>query len=134
MRWDSDRSCSLSRNVASACLRSVMSSTVLITAEEPASGMAGPWGIFKASYHTVEQSTGNFLWLLCLITVNLGIFNLLPVPILDGGHVVLLLIEKVKGEPPAERFVAIFQYTGLVLLLTLIVFATYNDLFRGMGG
>jgi len=78
--------------------------------------------------------------LLCLITVNLGIFNLLPIPVLDGGHNVLLLIEVVRKwfgkPPPSEKFIAGFQYVGLAFILTLFVFVTYNDIsnifsFRG---
>jgi len=106
----------------------------LVSAEESARGLAGPVGIFQVSYRSAEMSSGNFLWLLALITVNLGIFNLLPIPILDGGHVVLLTIEKLRGKPPSERFVAIFQYVGLIFLLALIVFVTYNDISRIAGG
>lgn len=102
----------------------------LISAEESPKGLAGPLGIFDVSYESAKMSFGNFLWLLVLITVNLGIFNLLPIPILDGGHVVLLAIEKIRGKPPGERFVAIFQYVGLIFLLALIVFVTYNDIVR----
>ncbi|MBI2899878.1 MAG: RIP metalloprotease RseP [Planctomycetes bacterium] len=102
----------------------------LFAREESAKGLAGPVGIFKVSYRMTELSPGNFIWLLALITVNLGIFNLLPIPILDGGHVVLLTIEKLRGKPPGEKFVAIFQYIGLVFLLALIVFVTYNDFTR----
>jgi regulator of sigma E protease len=100
----------------------------LFVREEDASGLAGPIGIFKASVNHAETGIGNFLWLLVLITVNLGIFNLLPVPVLDGGHILLLAIEKVKGSPPSARFVERFQLVGLVLLLSLLIFVTVNDL------
>ncbi len=106
----------------------------LISMQESVRGLAGPVGIFHVSMKSVELSFGNFLWLLCLITVNLGIFNLLPIPILDGGHLVLLLIEKLRGKPPAEKFIAAFQYSGLLFILALIVFVTYNDISRFFGG
>ena len=99
----------------------------LFVREEDPGGLAGPVGIFKASFGHAETGIGNFLWLLVLITVNLGIFNLLPVPVLDGGHILLLVIEKVKGSPPSPRFVERFQLVGLVLLLSLLVFVTVND-------
>lgn len=105
----------------------------LLKLEESPKGLAGPLGIFQVSYRSAELSPGNFLWLLALITVNLGIFNLLPIPVLDGGHVVLLAIEKLRGKPPSEKFVAIFQYSGLVFLLALIIFVTYNDIGRIFG-
>ncbi len=106
----------------------------LVVAEESTKGLAGPVGIFKVSYDSAALAPGNLLWLLALITVNLGIFNLLPIPVLDGGHILLLGIEKIRGEAPSDKFVAIFQYVGLVFLLSLIVFVTYNDITRLLGG
>ncbi|MHC4606631.1 MAG: RIP metalloprotease RseP [Planctomycetota bacterium] len=105
----------------------------LIAAEESVKGLAGPVGIAQISYQTAALSWGNFLWLLALITVNLGIFNLLPIPVLDGGHVVLLLIEKVRGRPPSDRFKMGFQYIGIFFLLALIMFITYSDIERWIG-
>ncbi len=100
----------------------------LFVREEDPSGLAGPVGIFKASFAYAETGLGNFLWILVLITVNLGIFNLLPVPVLDGGHILLLGIEKVRGAPPSPGFVERFQLVGLILLLSLLIFVTVNDL------
>ena len=110
----------------------------LIMLEESAKGLSGPIGIFTVTFKSAELSFGNYLWLLCLITVNLGVFNLLPIPVLDGGHNVLLLIEVVrkwfgKG-PPSPRFVAAFQYSGLLFILCLFVMVTYNDISRIFGG
>ncbi|HLY74129.1 MAG TPA: RIP metalloprotease RseP [Planctomycetota bacterium] len=104
----------------------------LVTGGESAKGLSGPIGIIRASYSFAQRNIGNFIWLLCLITVNLGIFNLLPIPVLDGGHNVLLLIEVVRKwfgkPPPSEKFIAGFQYVGLAFILTLFVFVTYNDI------
>jgi regulator of sigma E protease len=106
----------------------------VITGGESAKGFSGPIGIIHASYSFAQRAFGNFIWLLCLITVNLGIFNLLPIPILDGGHNVLLLIEVVRKwlgkPPPSEKFIAAFQYVGLAFILTLFVFVTFNDITR----
>ncbi len=102
----------------------------LLRLQESPKDLAGPVGIVHTSMRYVELSFGNFLWLLCLITVNLGIFNLLPVPILDGGHLVLLGIEKLCGRPPSEKFMAVFQYSGLVFILALVVLVTFNDITR----
>lgn len=110
----------------------------LVTLEESSRGLSGPIGIFSVTFKSVERSFGNFLWLLCLITVNLGIFNLLPIPVLDGGHNVLLLIEVVRKwfgkPPPSEKFVATFQYSGLLFILCLFVMVTFNDISRLLGG
>ncbi len=104
----------------------------LVTGGESFKGLSGPLGIMRVSYSVAQRNFGNFLWLLCLITVNLGIFNLLPIPVLDGGHNVLLLIEVVRKwfgkPPPSEKFIAGFQYVGLAFILTLFVFVTYNDI------
>lgn len=109
----------------------------LVKFEESAKGLSGPLGIIHASYSFAQLSFGNFLWLLCLITVNLGIFNLLPIPILDGGHNVLLLIEVIRKKlgkpPPSPSFVAAFQWTGLIFVLALFVFVTFNDIGRFIG-
>ncbi|HEX7896425.1 MAG TPA: site-2 protease family protein [Planctomycetota bacterium] len=110
----------------------------LVTLEESSKGLSGPIGIFHVTFRSVERSFGNFLWLLCLITVNLGIFNLLPIPVLDGGHNVLLLIEVIRKwfgkPPPSEKFVATFQYSGLLFILCLFVMVTFNDISRLWGG
>ncbi len=107
----------------------------MIMREESVKGLSGPVGIFQASLRSAERSPGNLLWLLCVISVSLGIFNLLPIPILDGGHLVLLLIEKLRGgRPHSERFLAIFQYSGLAFILFLVVFVTFNDITRIFGG
>jgi regulator of sigma E protease len=102
----------------------------LLTVQESTKGLSGPVGIADASFRSAKKSPGNFFWILCLITVNLGIFNLLPVPILDGGHILLLLIEKVRGRPNSVAFVNGFQMVGLVLLLGLVLFVTYGDIAR----
>jgi regulator of sigma E protease len=109
----------------------------LLTGGESPGGLSGPIGIIHASYAFAKMHFGNFVWLLCLITVNLGIFNLLPIPILDGGHNLLLLIEVVRKwfgkPPPSEKFIAGFQYVGLAFILTLFVFVTFNDITRFFG-
>lgn len=106
----------------------------LIVGHESVKDLAGPVGVADISYRFTKIGFGNFLWLLALITVNLGILNLLPIPALDGGHIFLLLIEKVRGKPPGEKFIIAYQLIGICLLVLLIVFATYNDIGRQIGG
>ena len=102
----------------------------LVFAEESPKGLAGPVGIFQFSFRSAQLGVGNLLWMLGLITLNLGIFNLLPIPLLDGGHVALLGYEAVARRRPSLAFEVIYQWTGLVLLLGLIVFVTWNDITR----
>lgn len=98
---------------------------------ESASNLAGPVGVITISTHVAEQGIGNLLWLLALISVNLGIINLLPLPLLDGGLVTLLIYEVIRGRPPGRKFLEAYQYAGIFIILSLVVFATYNDFRRG---
>jgi regulator of sigma E protease len=75
-----------------------------------------------------------FLSFLAVISLSLGILNLLPIPILDGGHVVYYLIELFKGSPVSERAMMAGQYIGLALLVTLMSVAFYNDISRLVTG
>ncbi|MDO9449062.1 MAG: site-2 protease family protein, partial [Rugosibacter sp.] len=68
------------------------------------------------------------------ISISLGVLNLLPVPILDGGHLMYYLVEFIKGKPLSDRVLAIGQQIGIVLLALLMVFAFYNDFNRLFSG
>ncbi len=102
----------------------------LVKGQESTSNLSGPVGIISVAHEKAAMSPGNFLWLLMLISVNLGVFNLLPIPVLDGGHILLLLFEKVKGRPLSPGFVERFQLVGVVFLLGLIIYVTMNDFGR----
>lgn len=107
----------------------------LVSREESTKGLAGPIGIFKISYTVVKgEGISKFLWLLALFSLNLAILNLLPIPILDGGGILFNLIEKFKGSPVSLKIQVIAQYIGLFLILSLVVFATYNDIHRWIFG
>ncbi len=102
----------------------------LFLGHESTKGLAGPIGIVKSSYAVAQEGLGNFLWFLGLITVSLGVFNLLPVPLLDGGHITLMLIGAIRGKPLSEKALNYALWGGLVLIGTLIIFVTYNDITR----
>ncbi|MBI3272424.1 MAG: RIP metalloprotease RseP [Planctomycetes bacterium] len=102
----------------------------LVTGEVSAKGLSGPVGIFAISYDAAEKGFSNLLWFLAFISVNLALVNLLPIPILDGGHIFFLVIEKIKGKPVSGRALEVAQYAGLALLLGLVFFTFYNDVFR----
>jgi regulator of sigma E protease len=95
------------------------------------SGVAGPVGIFKITSRVSRLS--QLLSLLALISINLGIINLFPLPVLDGGHLMFFLIEAIIRRPLSERFLLIAQQSGLVLLAALILLITYNDILRVLG-
>ena len=65
-----------------------------------------------------------------VVLVNLAFVNLIPVPVLDGGHLLFLLIEKVKGSPVSTKVFGYSQIIGLVFVLLLVIFVTYNDILR----
>ncbi|MCZ7648544.1 MAG: RIP metalloprotease RseP [Planctomycetota bacterium] len=83
---------------------------------------------------SVESSFMKYLWFIAFISVNLGVLQFVPIPLLDGWHLLLIGVEKLKGGPVAPRIQEAFTYVGLVLILLLLVFATGNDLYRMFGG
>ncbi len=92
--------------------------------------IGGPVLIFKASYHFAEQGLGMFLFFLGILGINLGIINLFPIPILDGGHLAFLAVEKVKGSPLSEPVQVAAQYAGLLILLLLMIYVTAQDVLK----
>jgi len=93
--------------------------------------LMGPVGIITLSYRIVaEQPLIYYVYFLGLISAVIAVFNFLPLPPLDGGLVVLLLIEKVKGSALSERVQGIIAYVGWALILTLILYVTFNDIVR----
>ena len=96
----------------------------------PASSMSGPVGIFKAGTSFAQRGPDWFIWFLAVISANLAVVNFLPVPILDGWHFLGLVKEKLTGRPMSEGVQVVAQYVGLALILSLLVFVTFNDLTR----
>jgi len=72
----------------------------------------------------------SYLGFLALISISLGVLNLLPIPLLDGGHLMYYVVEIIKGTPLSEKSIAIGQQMGMMMLFTLMVFAIYNDINR----
>ncbi|MCH8121317.1 MAG: site-2 protease family protein [Planctomycetes bacterium] len=93
--------------------------------------LMGPVGIITLSYRIVaEQPTVYYVYFLGLISAVIAVFNFLPLPPLDGGLVVILLVEKVKGSALSERVQGIIAYAGWALILTLVLYVTFNDIVR----
>jgi len=92
--------------------------------------LGGPIAIAQLAGRTAEMGLVTFLMFLALISVNLGVLNLLPVPILDGGHLVYLAIEKMRGSPLPASVMEKTQIVGVLLVGMLMIFAFYNDLMR----
>ncbi|MFW5426116.1 MAG: RIP metalloprotease RseP [Methylophagaceae bacterium] len=95
--------------------------------------IGGPITIAQIAGASAEQGLTAFIYFLAMISVSLGILNLLPIPILDGGHLVMNLIEWVKGKPLSENAQLQGQKIGIILLLSLMFLAFFNDLSRLFG-
>lgn len=100
----------------------------------PAETIGGPILIVQMAGQQASMGVLNFFTFMAIISINLGILNLLPIPILDGGHLLFLGIEAVRRKPLSERFVMNAQKVGLAIILTLMVFAMYNDVMRLITG
>ncbi len=91
--------------------------------------MSGPIGIAQASGGMASQGADNFIIFIALLSTAVGLLNLFPIPALDGGHLVFYAYEAVTGKPPSDGALRVMMTFGLVLILSLMVFALGNDLF-----
>jgi len=89
---------------------------------------SGPWGIIKMALMQARMGFGNLLIFLTLLSANLAVINFLPIPVLDGGHMVLLLYEGIRGKPADERVQEILTWIGLIFILSLMIFVFGLDL------
>lgn len=105
----------------------------LIQGKIPASTIGGPLLVAQMAGEQAKLGVLNLLFFTALLSINLGVLNLLPIPILDGGHLFFAVIEAVRGKPLTLRTREIAQQIGLVLLVALMIFAFYNDIFRLFG-
>ena len=102
----------------------------MITGQISGKNLSGPVGIAKDAGTVAKRGLIATLSFMAIISISLGILNLLPVPVLDGGQIVFVLIEKIIRRPLPEKIQIIFQQLGVGALLFLMVFALYNDLTR----
>ena len=100
----------------------------LVTGDVSLKSISGPVGIAAVTGVAVRQGAIVFLTLLALISISVGVLNLLPVPMLDGGQIVYQLVELLKGGPVSERAQVLFQQVGIMLLILLAGLALYNDI------
>ncbi len=106
----------------------------MVTSAISPDNLGGPIAIAQLAGKTAEMGLVYFIGFLALISVNLGVLNLLPIPILDGGLLLYLGLEKIAGKPLPQKALEITQMMGLFLIISLMLFAFYNDisrLFRG---
>ncbi len=93
----------------------------------PVTGVAGPIEIFRQAGNAAKQGIPELLLFLTMLSANLAVLNFLPIPLLDGGHMVFLLYEGIRGKPASEKVIIAFTYAGLVFLLSLMLFVLALD-------
>jgi regulator of sigma E protease len=96
----------------------------------PASELGGPIRIAEIAGQQLEAGWMNLLYFTGLLSINLGVLNLLPIPVLDGGHLVFLTLEAVRRKPLSEQSMILAQKVGIALLGSLMIFVFYNDIAR----
>ena len=128
---------SFSEQVAYAWDRTVYSLTTvvrilqkLLSRQVPANQLGGPLMILDVSYKIANSGIAPFLLFLTLLSANLAVLNFLPIPVLDGGHMVFLAWEGITGKPAPEKLTIALTLIGMALLLALMIFVTRNDIVR----
>ena len=105
----------------------------MLTGDVSIKNISGPINIAQFAGQSAERGLDYYLGFLAIVSISLGVLNLLPVPVLDGGQIVYQLVEAAKGSPLSERAQIIGQQVGILALLILMSFAFYNDIARIFG-
>ena len=97
--------------------------SVKATQHEPglAAKLGGPWMIIEMALADADQGTAELLLFLTMLSANLAVLNFLPIPVLDGGHMMFLIYEGIRGKPANERVQVVLTYIGLVFIIGLMV-------------
>ncbi len=106
----------------------------MIVGEVSLKNLSGPITIADYAGQSAQNGATSYLLFLALISISLGVLNLLPIPLLDGGHLMYYVLEIFKGRPISDRAMEIGQHVGMALLYTLMAFALYNDINRLISG
>jgi regulator of sigma E protease len=102
----------------------------LIHGDISLSGFGGPITIARVAGETASEGITRLLIFLTLLSANLAVLNFLPIPVLDGGHMMFLLYEGIRGKPASERTMMALTYAGLIFILALMIFVLGMDIFR----
>jgi regulator of sigma E protease len=100
----------------------------IISGQRGASGLGGPLKIAQLSGQVAQHGIGSLVSFIALLSVNLGLINLFPIPILDGGHLVFYALEAIRGRPLPPRALDYGFRAGLALIACIFLFVTWNDL------
>lgn len=102
----------------------------LFTGEVPVKSLSGPVGIYSLVDSVKSQGVNTLLYLTAYLSINVAIINLIPIPVFDGGRVLILLIEKITKRKSSENLEAILNYVGFTLMILLMLYVTFNDIIR----
>lgn len=109
---------------------------MLITVENLFTGgvkvdqLSGPVGIYNVVGEQSKAGLASILYLMAFLSINVGFLNLLPIPAFDGGHILFIIIEKIKGSPVSSKTENMIHTIGLFLLMLLMIYITFNDILR----
>jgi regulator of sigma E protease len=111
-------------------IKLIFSNTIeMITGKVPIE-IAGPLGIAQMTGEAAKLGFLNLLYFTAILSIFIGLFNLLPIPILDGGHIIILAIEKLRGKPLEAEKISFMYFIGISLMIILFIIATYKDILR----
>ena len=102
----------------------------MITGEVSLENLSGPITIATYAGYTASVGISAFLYFLAIVSISLGVLNLLPIPLLDGGHLLYYIVEMVKGSPLSDAVQLQLQRVGIAFLVMLMSLALYNDMTR----
>ena len=102
----------------------------IVIGEASLKNISGPLTVADYAGQSVQQGVSTYILYLAVISISLGVLNLLPIPLLDGGHLLYYMVEIIKGSPLSDRTLQMGQQAGMFLLAALMALALYNDLFR----
>ena len=101
----------------------------MIVGEIDSCNLRGAIGIAESSAVAASSGFENFIWFIAALSTAVGFLNLLPIPVLDGGHLIFHAYEAIVGKPPSDRIYGLMMGIGLVLILSLMLFGLSNDIF-----
>jgi regulator of sigma E protease len=111
-------------------IKLIFSNTMeMITGKVPIE-IAGPLGIAQMTGEAAKLGFLNLLYFTAILSIFIGLFNLLPIPILDGGHIIILAIEKLRGKPLEAEKISFMYFIGISLMIIIFIIATYKDILR----
>lgn len=110
------------------CTTTLQAIWQMITGQRSANAISGPLGIAKLSGQAADKGIATVFWFMAMLSANLGLVNLFPVPMLDGGHLLFYAIEAIQGRPLAKRFQEYGFRIGMAMIAMLMTFAIFNDI------